>query len=290
MNAEAPKKGRSGGRSARIAQRAAPLAEDIRPVRPGMEGGAYKPLSDADMKTIYEAALTALETVGMADAPASGVESMVAAGAILGEDNRLRFPRALVEHTLSIANKNLTLHAQDPKFDLDLSGNRVHFGTAGAAVHLVNVDSKEYEDSTIGHLYNAARIVDEMDNIHFFQRPMVARDILDNREMDINTVYASIAGTKKHVGTSFVDTSHMEDGLELLHMVAGSEEAWRARPFVSLSVTFVVPPMKFATESCEVMEVAIRGGMPVLLLSAGQAGATAPAELLAQWYRQLRSV
>ena len=69
MNAEAPKKGRSGGRSARIAQRAAPLAEDIRPVRPGMEGGAYKPLSDADMKTIYEAALTALETVGMADAP-----------------------------------------------------------------------------------------------------------------------------------------------------------------------------------------------------------------------------
>ena len=279
MNAEAPRKGRAGGRSARVALRAAPLAEDIRPVRPGLEGGSYKPLSEADMHTIYEAALTALETVGMADAPASGVESMVAAGAILGDDNRLRFPRALVEHTLSIANKNLTLHAQDPKYDLDLSGNRVHFGTAGAAVHLVNVDSKEYEDSTIDHLYSAARVVDQMDNIHFFQRPMVARDILDNRDMDLNTVYASISGTKKHVGTSFVDPSHMEDGLELLHMVAGSEEAWRARPFVSLSVTFVVPPMKYATESCEVMEVAIRGGMPILLLSAGQAGATAPAAI-----------
>ncbi|MGB1161053.1 MAG: trimethylamine methyltransferase family protein [Alphaproteobacteria bacterium] len=279
MNAEAPRKGRAGGRSARVALRAAPLAEDIRPVRPGLEGGSYKPLSEADMDTIYEAALTALETVGMADAPASGVESMVAAGAILGDDNRLRFPRALVEHTLSISNKNLTLHAQDPKYDLDLSGNRVHFGTAGAAVHLVNVDSKEYEDSTIDHLYSAARVVDQMDNIHFFQRPMVARDILDNRDMDLNTVYASISGTKKHVGTSFVDPSHMEDGLELLHMVAGSEEAWRARPFVSLSVTFVVPPMKYATESCEVMEVAIRGGMPILLLSAGQAGATAPAAI-----------
>ncbi len=279
MNAQPPKKGRAGGRSARVALRAAPLAEDLRPVRPGLEGGAYKPLSEADMATIYEAALTALETVGMADAPDTGIESMVAAGAILGDDRRLRFPRALVEHTLSIANKNMTLHAQDPKYDLDLSGNRVHFGTAGAAVHLVNVDTKEYEDSTIEHLYNAARVVDQMDNIHFFQRPMVARDILDNREMDINTVYASIAGTKKHVGTSFVDPSHMEDGLELLRMVAGSEEAWRARPFVSLSVTFVVPPMKFATESCEVMEVAIRGGMPVLLLSAGQAGATAPAAI-----------
>jgi len=34
--------------------------------------------------------------------------------------------------------------------------------------------------------------------------------------------------------------------------------------------------MKFATEACEVMEACIRGGMPVLLLSAGMAGATAP--------------
>lgn len=34
--------------------------------------------------------------------------------------------------------------------------------------------------------------------------------------------------------------------------------------------------MKFATESCLVMEACIQGGMPVLLLSAGMAGATAP--------------
>jgi trimethylamine--corrinoid protein Co-methyltransferase len=40
-----------------------------------------------------------------------------------------------------------------------------------------------------------------------------------------------------------------------------------------------VPPMKFATESCEVLEACIRGGMPVLLLSAGMAGATAPSTI-----------
>jgi trimethylamine--corrinoid protein Co-methyltransferase len=37
--------------------------------------------------------------------------------------------------------------------------------------------------------------------------------------------------------------------------------------------------MKFAEESCVTMEKCIRAGMPVLLLSAGQAGATAPAPL-----------
>jgi trimethylamine--corrinoid protein Co-methyltransferase len=66
---------------------------------------------------------------------------------------------------------------------------------------------------------------------------------------------------------------------DLIHMVAGGEEAWRARPFVSNSNCFVVPPMKFAEESCITMEACIRAGMPMLLLSAGQAGATAPAPI-----------
>ena len=58
-----------------------------------------------------------------------------------------------------------------------------------------------------------------------------------------------------------------------------AEDKWRERPFVSQSNCFVVPPLKFATDACRCLEVAVRGGMPVLLLSAGQAGATAPASL-----------
>jgi trimethylamine--corrinoid protein Co-methyltransferase len=108
---------------------------------------------------------------------------------------------------------------------------------------------------------------------------MVCRDILDNMEMDLNTVYASCSGTMKHIGTSFTEPSHVAPALEMLHMIAGGEDKWRARPFVSNSNCFVVPPMKFATESCEVMELCIKGGMPVLLLSAGMAGATAPSTI-----------
>ena len=37
--------------------------------------------------------------------------------------------------------------------------------------------------------------------------------------------------------------------------------------------------MRFATESCEALEAAVLDGMPILLVSAGQAGATAPAAL-----------
>ena len=269
---------RAGGREARVAMRAAPLAEAKRPVRPGLEGGAYQPLSQADVQKIHAAALTCLSEIGMADAPQSGIEAMVAAGAE-HRGGRLFYSKALVEDMLAKANRQPVLYSQDGKNDLHPYGKRVYYGTAGAAVHVVDVETKEYAESTLADLYQAARLVDTLENVHFFQRPMVCRDLEDNREMDLNTLYASIKGTAKHVGTSFVDPGHVADGLQIMYEVAGGQEAFRAKPFVSLSCTHVVPPMKFATESCEIMEVACRGGMPILMLSAGQAGATSPASI-----------
>ncbi|MGJ8605240.1 MAG: trimethylamine methyltransferase family protein [Marivita sp.] len=271
---------RAGGRAARREARSNPLAENLRPIRPGMSGGRYAPLAAHDLDRIHNAALTALEEIGLSEAPPSGVKIMTDAGAILGDDGRIRFPRALVEDMLAIANRGVTLCGRDPLYDLDLSGTRVHYGTAGAAVHMVDVETGNYRESTVQDLHDAARIADQLDNIHFVQRPMVARDIPDNLEMDLNTIYACCSGTFKHVGVSFTEPSFVPHAFELLHMIAGGEDAWRARPFVSNSNCFVVPPMKFATESCQVMEACIRGGMPILLLSAGQAGATAPASIV----------
>ncbi|MGV8951146.1 MAG: trimethylamine methyltransferase family protein [Cypionkella sp.] len=270
---------RSGGRGARVALRAAPLSEEMRPVRPGMSGGQYRPLTDAGMAQIHEGALQALEQIGLSQAPPSGVRLLTEAGAILGDDGRIRFPRALVEDMLSVAARNITLHARDPKQDLELSGSRVHFGTAGAAVHIVDPISLEYRESTAQDLYDAARLVDNLDNIHFYQRTMVCRDVVDNLEMDLNTLYGCLSGTTKHVGTSFSDPSHVAACFDMLYTVAGGEEKWLERPFVSNSNCFVVPPMKFAEESCITMEDCIRRGMPMLLLSAGQAGATSPAPI-----------
>lgn len=270
---------RAGGRSARKALRAAPLAEDLRPIRAGQESQTYKPLTDTDMQNIHKAALRALEEIGLADAPPSGVEVMTKAGAILGDDGRLRYPPALVEDMLDKAAKSFTLHSRDGKHDLEIGGARVHYGTAGAAVHLVDIETNSYRESTVQDLYNAAKIVQQLDNVHFFQRPMVCRDIPDNLEMDLNTVYACASGTTKHIGSSFTEPSFMPKLIDLVYEIAGGEDKFRARPFISNSNCFVVPPMKFATESSQVMEHVIRAGMPVLLLSAGQAGATAPAPI-----------
>ena len=270
---------RRGASEARRAARAAPLPSSMRPVRPGMSAGRYQPLSQPDVLRIHNAALDALATIGLADAPPSVVELMTKAGAVLTDSGRLLFPRALVEDTLAKAGRHFVLHGQDSKHDLEPWGDKVHFGTGGAAVHMVDAKTREYRDSTVQDLYNIARVIDTLEHLHFCQRPVVCRDIASPQEMDFNTLYACVSGTTKHIGTSWVAPEHVEQSLKMLHLIAGGEDKWRARPFVSQSNCFVVPPMKFAEAACKCMEVAVRGGMPVLLLSAGQAGATAPASL-----------
>ncbi|MEM6679627.1 MAG: trimethylamine methyltransferase family protein [Pseudomonadota bacterium] len=268
-----------GGRAGRHAARTTKPAVEARPIRPGMAGGRYAPLSDTDVARIHSAALDALEVIGIRRAPPSTVEILTGAGATLGDDGRVRFPRALVEDMLAVAAKSVTLCGRDPAHDLLLEGDRVHYGTAGAAVSMVDPHTNTYRDSTTQDLYDAARLVQALDNLHFFQRCMVCRDQTDDQALDLATVYASAAGTTKHVGLSFVGPETLPACIEMIHMIAGGEAAFRERPFCSNSNCFVVPPLTFAEESCKVLEICVRAGMPVLLLSAGQAGATAPAPI-----------
>lgn len=279
MSDSQAKSKRMGGRAAKRALRAAPTPEEERAVRPGMRGGRYLPLTESQISRIHEAVLDVLENIGLSQAIPSCIELVKKAGATLTSEGRLLFPRSLIEDTVANAGRNFVLHAQDPKHDMELTDTKIYFGTAGAAVNIVDWETREYRDSTIADLYNVARLVDRMDHIHYYQRSMVARDLTDPREMDFNTCYACVSGTSKHVGTSFVLPEHLEEAVQMLHIVAGGEKKWRERPFVSNSSCFVVPPLRFAEDACRTLEACVRSGMPILLLAAGQAGATSPAAL-----------
>ena len=270
---------RRGGRKARQTLRSAPVPRAEAAVRPGFAGGLYKPLSDHDARRIHQTALDILANVGFASSIPSCVAVLTAKGCHETSQGRLCFPKALVEDTLANCARDFVLHARDPKHDLHVSGNKAYFGTGGAAVHMVEMPAGTYRESLLQDVYDSARLVDVCDNIHYCQRTMVARDMVEPRDLDINTLYACLAGTTKHIGTSMVEPAHVKECLDILHIVAGGEDKWRERPFVSQSNCFVVPPLTWAEDACRCLEVAVKGGMPVLLLAADQAGATSPAAL-----------
>ncbi|TMV03378.1 methyltransferase [Ruegeria sediminis] len=246
---------------------------------PGIEGGRYRPISQEGIRAIHDTALRILAEVGLARATPRCVKAVTSAGGSLTEQGRLLFPRGLVERMLETAGRGFKLHGQRPEFDLDPSGTRIHLGTSGAAVHVIDSETRKVRDSTLQDLYDMARLADVLPNIHMFQRTVVARDLTDPYEMELNTAYACALGTAKPIGTSFSSAETMRDAIAIFHAIAGGEAAWRERPFCCVSTCFVVPPLTFAEEALSIIECAADTGTPLKLVSAGQAGATSPAPL-----------
>jgi trimethylamine--corrinoid protein Co-methyltransferase len=256
---------------------APPIGE--RPVGPGIKGGLYRPLSEVDQQRIHHAVLDILERIGLSDAIPSCVDIVTTGGGFLNDAGRLCFSRALVEDTLARACKGFMLHGQEAANDLDISGQRVHFGTGGAAVSIIDFTTGRYRLSTLEDLYDVFRLIDTLEHIHFALRPLIARDIADSHPLEINTAYAGMTGTTKPFGLAFSQPETVEAVVAMLDMAAGGEGKFRQKPFCHTSNCFVVPPLRFAADACRCLEVQVRLGMPIILLSAGQAGATAPAAL-----------
>lgn len=270
--------GRRGGRRARNALRAAPKPQAERPVRPGLKGGLYKPLSQSDMERIHETALRLLEEVGFAQAIPSMIERVKKAGGTL-TDGRLYFPRALVKEAIANAPRSYTMYGQSDEHNLEVGGQRVHMGTGGAAPMVIDFETGKYRPSTTADLYDIARLVDTLENIHYYWRSVVARDMPTAHDVDLNTTYACLSGTTKHIGVSYVDGASVYEAVRMMDMLLGGEGEFKKRPICSISCCHVVPPLRFAEESCDALEAAVRSGMPATLLSAAQAGATSPAAL-----------
>lgn len=271
------KSNRRRGRKDRLKE--ATEDDTFQPVWPGVVAGRLKPLLPDEVTLVEETALSLLSTLGLSQAIPSMIEMVTAAGGALTSDGRLQFPEQLVRWAIDGAQRGFCLCGQQPDRDLKIEGPRVHMSTGGAAPGVFDLDTHEYRDSTLQDLYDAARIVDKMDNIHHFSRSVVARDIEGNALMDLNTAYACLAGTSKHVSISITEPQNVAEIAQLCYRIAGSEAAFRARPFLTVMVCHVVPPMRFAEEACEVLELAIKAGFPVQLISAGQAGATSPATI-----------
>ncbi len=281
-NADAPatRRNRAGGRSARLAARAAGPEADRKPVWAGMSGGRFNPLTDADVLAIHRAALELLGSVGIGEATPEVIEIATSKGCYLNERKRLVFPAALIEDILIRAAREYVVYSRDPAHaDLHVGGDRVHYATSGEAVSVLDFETRSYRPSVLRDIYDTARMVDALPNIHQYGQMVVPTEIENLIEADINVAYAVLSGTTKPVEHAVNAVEALPAVVEMYGMVAGSEAKFRDRPFVTFGGCPIVSPLRFAADSLDVMVATARRGLISDIAIAPQAGATSPAYL-----------
>ncbi len=265
------------GRKGRLAKRAAkPL---IDPCPPGQIGGMYRPLTNGEIEAIYETALALLEHLGVGEVPTRLRDDFLRIGARETDAGRIVFPPSLVEEAVDKAAKTFVLHGRDDDRSIEVGGNRVYFGTGGAAVQTLDLERSTYRPSTLKDRHDFTRLQDTLDNVSWFTRCCVATDVPNNFDLDVNTAYALVRNTTKPTATSFTLADHIEPIVEMLDIAAGGPRAFSKRPFMKAHISPVISPLRFGEDAVDVVYECIRHNIPISCITAAQAGATAPATL-----------
>lgn len=246
---------------------------------PAFKGGRYRPLTDESLGLVTSKAFEILATIGMASAPDWLAERLLEAGATRREDGRITFPTNLVEDAIRRAPSRVSLPGYSEERGLEIGGGRVHIGTGGAAVQVLDAATGAYRDSSLEDLYRLMRVLDDLDNIHYGVRPVVARDMTTPIDLDINTAFACLKATGKPIGVSFDSPDHVGPVIDLFDVALGGADRFRAQPFCMAIIVHAVSPLRFSPDGVDTMRAAIDRGMPLQICSAGQAGATSPASL-----------
>ncbi len=268
---------RTGGRARRLEVRAAKPVFD--PCPPGQFGGAYKPLSDTDLQNIYATALRLLSELGMGEVPRRLRDDLLTIGAQEAASERVVFPTALVEDAIDAAAKSFVLHGRDESRSIEVGGNKVYFGTGGAAVQTLDLETGSYRPSTLADLHDFTRLQDTLANVSWYTRCCVATDVPDNFDLDVNTAYALLRNTTKPTATSFTLAKHVDPIVAMLDIAAGGDGAFSKRPFMKAHISPVISPMRYGEDAVDVVYECIKHNIPMSCITAAQAGATAPATM-----------
>jgi trimethylamine--corrinoid protein Co-methyltransferase len=242
-----------------------------------MVGGQYKPLTDDQVQQIHEASLEVLERTGVQVDEPEALALFEEAGADV-QENRVRIARSLVEDAIDLVPSTVVLAGRDSEHDLILEDARVHIGTGGAALQVLDLDTGTVRDAVLSDVRDMARIVDALSNIQFYLIPIYPADVPED-QLEISKYYAALANTTKHVQAGVYTLQGIRDVVAMCEQIAGGPDALRARPVVSFITSWMVSPLKFASDVTTLLIEVCRQGIPVVLSAAPMAGSTSPVTL-----------
>jgi trimethylamine---corrinoid protein Co-methyltransferase len=244
----------------------------------GLTGGQYKAVSDENVLKIHKASMKVFERTGIQVNDQTALKAFHDGGAEVDFSRKIvRASESWILDKIKTAPSSITLYGREEKNNLLLSEKNVYIGTGGTATNVLDIDTGIRRPTTLHDVQNAAKLVDALENIHFFVISCFPNEIGKN-DVDVNRFYAAIRNTSKHVMGGVYTAEGIKNIVNYASMIAGSKEALVKNPFISF-ITCVMSPLVMDKDYTEMMITAIESGLPLATPTAPMSGSTSPATL-----------
>ena len=246
--------------------------------RRGLDGGSFKILTEDSVLKIHQTAMQVIAEVGFEVQSEMALELFEGGGAKVDREKHLvRLNEDKVKELIEGAPSEIRLCGQDEAHDIVLGGRRVYAGTGGTALYVYDPAVKQRRQASLEDLRCIARLVDKLDNVHFFLLPTYPNE-LPLEEVDVNRFFAGLDNTTKHVMGGVYTLDGAEQVIRMAQTIAGSAQNLRQRPLISM-IACIISPLRIDKTYGDMLVTMARNGIPVACPAEPLCGATSPVTL-----------
>lgn len=247
-------------------------------IRKGLTGGSFKPLTPEAIAKVHGTAMRIIEEIGFEVNSEKALDLFEKAGANVDRGkHRVSLVQDKVLELIRQAPSEVRLCGRDEKHDILLGGSRVYAGTGGTALYIYEPSTGEKRLADLEDLKRIAKLVDQLDNIHLFMLCTYPNE-LPAEQVDINRFFAGLNNTAKHIMGGVYTHEGVKQVVRMAEMIAGSAEALRKRPLISM-VACSISPMRLDAQYGDLVIDIVESGIPLVCPAEPLCGATSPITL-----------
>jgi trimethylamine--corrinoid protein Co-methyltransferase len=235
-------------------------------------------LEDEQLDQLQAGTLEILEEVGVHCPSEKALKIFAQHGGLVDFSRQIvKLPRNIVLDAMSHAPRFYTMAGRDPAFDLVLDGKTLHCATDGCGVETIDFITRQRRRSTKEDVARMARVTDYLSALSFYWPIVSAQDHPETAPL--HEIEASFNNTVKHVQSeTIMGEWAARYAIEMVDVIAGSEQARRQRPPLSLLVC-AIAPLAQDRDGLESALAFAEAGLPVGFMSMVNTASTAPATL-----------
>lgn len=235
-------------------------------------------LSEHDLESIHLATLKILEKTGIWVQEDDAIDILEAGGAIVDRSSRIvKFPPHIVEAAIDSAPKQVYLAGRDPKHDVVLESNRVHFVCFGVGVTIYDLETGEYREGKLADIERTSKLIDALEHFDILF-PVIAPSDVDPAIAPLYMLEAHLKNSTKPIVATGEGGGTSHAIIEMAGAVVGGIDKLRERPII-IGGGCPQSPLAFPREMTSEVIPYTRVGLPVLCLSMAMSGGSAPVTL-----------
>ena len=236
-------------------------------------------LTSEQVERVHEASLEILQEVGLMVRYAPARDLFRNHGCdVDSETNRVKFPRSTVEKYIKVLPPKFTFHGRDPKYDRTIPDQSPVIVTGSSAPDILDPVTGVERRAVIADIVHIAHVIQELPAYDMFSVSVLADDAPAN-QFTLARLYPAMKYCSKPIRITSKDLPDAKDILQMAYLVAGSEEAYRAHPFITHHYCPVVSPLTMDHLSTEAVMFFAEQGLPVYPTIVPNAGLTSPMSL-----------